>query len=90
MNNTNRAFGIILFLLFLLFIASVFTVNEGQQGIILRLGRLVNDADTDKLKVLNPGFILKLLLLKMCVFLIRVFKLWILNPLGLSLKKRKT
>lgn len=55
MKNTNRAFGIILFLLFLLFIVSVFTVNEGQQGIILRLGRLVNDAGTDKLKVLNPG-----------------------------------
>lgn len=55
MKNTNITLGIVLFLVFIFLIASTFTVTEGQQGIILRLGRLVKDGDTDKVKVLNPG-----------------------------------
>lgn len=55
MNRTNRTLGIILVLAFLVFIVSVFTVTEGQQGIILRLGRLVKAPESDKVKVLNPG-----------------------------------
>lgn len=43
---------LILFLLLVLF-TSAFTVSEGQQGILLRLGRLVED--NGKIKVLNPG-----------------------------------
>jgi membrane protease subunit HflC len=42
-----------LFILIILF-TSVFTVSEGQQGILLRLGRLVNNND-GQIKVLNPG-----------------------------------
>lgn len=54
MKNTGRALGLlILILLFLL--TTVFTVTQGQQGIILRLGRLVIDEATHKVKVLNPG-----------------------------------
>lgn len=55
MKNTNITLGIVLFLVFLFLIVSTFTVTEGQQGIILRLGRLVKAHDTDKVKVLNPG-----------------------------------
>jgi modulator of FtsH protease HflC len=56
MKNTRLALvGTLLFLLFLLFIVSVFTINEGRQGIVLRLGRLVKEGQTDKVKVLNPG-----------------------------------
>ncbi len=44
---------LVLFILLVLF-TSVFTVSEGQQGIILRLGRLVN-TDQGKIKILNPG-----------------------------------
>jgi membrane protease subunit HflC len=44
---------LVLFIVLILF-TSVFTVNQGQQGMILRLGRLVNDSDK-QLKVLNPG-----------------------------------
>ena len=55
MKNTSKALGAVLILMFLLFLVSVFTVSEGQQGIILRLGRLVNDSGTNKVKVLNPG-----------------------------------
>lgn len=59
MNATKTALGIILFFILLLFFSSVFTVTEGQQGIILRLGRLVKESNTDKVKVLNPGLHLK-------------------------------
>lgn len=55
MNASKTTFGILLFLVLLLFFTSVFTVTQGQQGILLRLGRLVIDTDTDKVKVLNPG-----------------------------------
>ncbi|USQ14221.1 protease modulator HflC [Legionella lytica] len=55
MKNSTRALGILLFIALLLFFACVFTITEGQQGIILRLGRLVNDGDTGKVKVFAPG-----------------------------------
>lgn len=55
MKNTHRILVAVFFVLFLLFFACVFTVTEGQQGIVLRLGRLVNDSQTHKVKVLLPG-----------------------------------
>lgn len=56
MKNNKLAFiATVAFILFLLFVASVFTVTEGQQGIVLRLGRLVKDSQTDMIKVLKPG-----------------------------------
>lgn len=55
MNATKTTLGILLFLLLVLILTSVFTITQGQQGIILRLGRLVKDTQTDKVKVLNPG-----------------------------------
>ena len=42
-------------LVLILLLTSLFTITQGQHGIILRLGRLVNDAATDKVKVLDPG-----------------------------------
>lgn len=59
MNGTKTTLGFVAFLALVLFFSSVFTITQGQQGIILRLGRLVNDSNTDKVKVLNPGFHLK-------------------------------
>ncbi|MCW8398800.1 protease modulator HflC [Legionella sp. PATHC038] len=55
MKTTGRTLGILIFLLLLFLVTSVFTITQGQQGILLRLGRLVNDELTDKVKVLNPG-----------------------------------
>ncbi|MFI4918646.1 MAG: protease modulator HflC [Legionellales bacterium] len=55
MNATKITSGLLAFLLLLLLVTSVFTVTQGQQGIILRLGRLVLDAQTGKVKILNPG-----------------------------------
>ena len=59
MNRTKTILGIISFLVLILLFSSVFTVTQGQQGIILRLGRLINDADTNTAKVLNPGLHIK-------------------------------
>lgn len=51
----GRTLGILIFLILLFLLTSVFTITQGQQGILLRLGRLVNDESTNKVKVLNPG-----------------------------------
>jgi len=55
MNATKTTLGVLGFLLLLVFFSCVFTVTQGQKGIILRLGRLVNEQHTDKVKVVNPG-----------------------------------
>ncbi|ARB93477.1 protease modulator HflC [Legionella longbeachae] len=55
MKNTGRALGILIFLIFLVLLTTVFTITQGQHGILLRLGRLVNEGETNKVKVLNPG-----------------------------------
>ncbi|CAM2892153.1 protease modulator HflC [Legionella worsleiensis] len=55
MNAAKTTLGILFFLVLVLLLTSVFTVTQGQQGIILRLGRLVEDSQTDKVKVLQPG-----------------------------------
>ncbi|MDP3269197.1 MAG: protease modulator HflC [Legionella sp.] len=59
MNATKTTLGILAFVILLLVLTSVFTITQGQQGIILRLGRLVNDSETGKVKVLNPGLHIK-------------------------------
>ncbi|MFY7697415.1 MAG: protease modulator HflC [Legionella sp.] len=55
-------FSFILFALFgaLFTASSLFTITQGQSGIMLRLGRLVIDSRTDKVKILNPGLHVKL------------------------------
>lgn len=55
MNATKTSIGVLLFLVLILLFTSVFTVMQGQQGIILRLGRLVQEGETGKVKVLEPG-----------------------------------
>lgn len=59
MNATKTTLGVLLFLVLLLLFTSMFTVTQGQKGIILRLGRIVNDKD-NQLKILNPGLHVKM------------------------------
>lgn len=59
MNATKTTFAVIGFLILFVVLASFFTVTQGYQGIVLRLGRLVVDSQTDKAKVLNPGLHIK-------------------------------
>jgi membrane protease subunit HflC len=54
MNSTKAVIGTLALFILLSVVTSFFTVNQGQQGMILRLGRLVNDSN-DQVKVLNPG-----------------------------------
>lgn len=56
--RVSIGFAAIVFLL--LIIASLFTITQGQHALILRLGRLVIDAKTDKVKILSPGLHAKL------------------------------
>ena len=65
-----------LFILILL-LGCLFTVTQGEQAILLRLGRLIQNSDTHEAKVLLPG--LKCRLLKPYACLIHGFKPWILN-----------
>lgn len=44
----------------LILLMSAFTINQGQQGITLRLGRLVEDVRTNKVKALDPGLHVKI------------------------------
>jgi len=60
MNTMKTLFGVLIFVVLLLFFASVFTITQGQHGILLHLGRLVQDSATGKAKVLGPGLHVKL------------------------------
>lgn len=55
MNAAKVIVGTLFFLVLILLTTSLFTVMQGQQGIILQLGRLVKERGTDNVKVLNPG-----------------------------------
>ncbi len=55
MNATKITLGVLIFLMLLLMMTSLFTITQGQHGILLRLGRLVEDTTTNKVKILSPG-----------------------------------
>ena len=59
MNATKTILGILIVIVLMVVLASVFTITQGQHGILLRLGRLVNDSQTGKARVLGPGLHLK-------------------------------
>jgi membrane protease subunit HflC len=59
MNASKVFLVVLLFLALLLGVTSVFTIIQGQHGILLRLGRLVEDHKTGKVRVLGPGLHLK-------------------------------
>src|SRR3990167_1260538 len=59
-NVTKATLGIALFFVFFVFLSSVFTIAQGSQGIVLRLGRLVIDSTTGKTRILEPGLHMKL------------------------------
>lgn len=59
MNTIRAAVGILVFFVVLVIFSSLFTVTQGQQGILLRLGRLVLDNNSEQVRVLNPGLHIK-------------------------------
>lgn len=58
MNAKKTTLGILVFIVLMVVLASVFTISQGQHGILLRLGRLVNDKAGNTL-VLGPGLHIK-------------------------------
>lgn len=55
MKATKVTLGVAGFIVLLILFTSVFTITQGQNAIILRLGRLVNDSNTNQVKILGPG-----------------------------------
>lgn len=51
---TSRNIGIFVLVVLFLFFSSIFTIQEGHQGLLLRLGKFVNDGNGNPL-VLKPG-----------------------------------
>ncbi len=47
--------GIIVLILLFVAYGSLYTVNEGQQALLTRLGEIINDPDTGKPYVIGPG-----------------------------------
>lgn len=55
MSKFKTGLGVAAVIVVLVILTSMFTVTQGQHGILLRLGRLVNDSQTGQAKVLGPG-----------------------------------
>lgn len=60
MDRTKVMIGIISFVILMVLITSMFTITQGQSGIVLRLGRLVNDGSTNAVKIVLPGLHFKI------------------------------
>lgn len=60
MKATKVGVSVLVVLIALLMLASLFTITQGQDAIILRLGRLVIDGKTHKVKILPPGLHVKM------------------------------
>ena len=60
MARVNNIFWVVLFLIVFVSFTTVYTVHEGQHGILLRLGKLALDPQTNKPFVYGPGVHFKL------------------------------
>jgi len=52
--------GVLGFVVLLLAVTCLFTITQGQHAILLRLGRLVNDSQTNTVRILSPGLHMKM------------------------------
>lgn len=55
MNGIKTIAAVILFILLIGFLSTVFTINQGYNGLLLRLGRLKVNPGTDQTVILTPG-----------------------------------
>ncbi len=60
MKATKITLGIAVGIVLLFALTTLFTIEQGQLGILLRLGRLVDDAKTQQVKILAPGLHMKM------------------------------
>lgn len=59
MSTKKIVFSSVAFVFLIIVFSCLFTVYQGQKGILLRLGRLVEDQQTGQAKVLSPGLHIK-------------------------------
>ena len=59
MNATKTTLAVLVFVVLIILLTSIFTITQGQHGILLRLGRLVEDKGTDTVRILSPGLHIK-------------------------------
>ncbi len=57
---TKTSISVGVFFVLFVFLSSVFTIVQGTEGIVLRLGRLVLDPATGQTRILQPGLHVKL------------------------------
>lgn len=60
MNSIKSVFGIIVVLAIIILFSSYYTVDEGHQALLLRLGKLEKNATTGKVEVMQPGLHFKI------------------------------
>lgn len=60
MKATKTILGVVAFFILLVLFSCVFTITQGESGIVLRLGRLVNDSQTGTVRILSPGLHFKM------------------------------
>ena len=60
MSALKTILGVLVFVVILLLMTSLYTINQGEHGLQLRLGRLVTESGSDKVKVFAPGLHVKL------------------------------
>lgn len=60
MNAMKTILAVVGFFILVLLLTSVFTITQGYHGILLRLGKLVDDPATNKVKILSPGLHFKM------------------------------
>ena len=65
MNRTKFSVGLVILFVILVLSTSLFTISQGQHGILLRLGRLVIDKQTKEVKIFSPGLHVKLPFIEM-------------------------
>jgi membrane protease subunit HflC len=59
MNTPKTLLAVVFFIVLVLGLTSLFTITQGQNAILLRLGRLVEDSETKKVRILHPGLHIK-------------------------------
>jgi modulator of FtsH protease HflC len=64
MNNLKTTIGVVVFLALLVFMSSVYTITQGYDGLLLRLGKLVRSPDTKEVVNKGPGLHFKLPLIE--------------------------
>ena len=64
MKATKLTVGMILFIVLFFLFTSTFIISQGQHGILLRLGRIVNTKNTNEAKIYGPGFHIKVPLIE--------------------------